>query len=98
MTRGRVASGMALLLLVAVAAAGGWMWRQGPRALTITAGRLPEELVYARSTDDVVNGGVLFTSPTGSPAKVAAIWVHGWGVNFYAPNTRTSAVRWPPAG
>jgi hypothetical protein len=25
-------------------------------------GKLPEQLVYARSADDVVDGGVLFTS------------------------------------
>jgi hypothetical protein len=49
-------------------------------------GKFPEQLVYVRSADDVVDGGVLFTS-TNSPSKpLAIIWVHGWGVNFYAPS------------
>jgi pimeloyl-ACP methyl ester carboxylesterase len=49
-------------------------------------GKFPEQLVYVRSADDVVDGGVLFTS-TGSPSKpLAIIWVHGWGANFYTPS------------
>jgi pimeloyl-ACP methyl ester carboxylesterase len=49
-------------------------------------GKFPEQLVYVRSADDVVDGGVLFTS-TSSPSKpLAVIWVHGWGVNFYTPS------------
>jgi pimeloyl-ACP methyl ester carboxylesterase len=49
-------------------------------------GKFPEQLVYLRSTDDVVDGGVLFTS-TGSPSTpLAIIWVHGWGANFYTPS------------
>jgi len=39
-------------------------------------GKFPERLVYVRSADDVVDGGVLFTS-TSSPSKPLAItWVH----------------------
>jgi pimeloyl-ACP methyl ester carboxylesterase len=50
------------------------------------AGKFPEQLVYVRSADDVVDGGVLFTS-TRSPSKpLAIIWVHGWGANFYTPS------------
>jgi pimeloyl-ACP methyl ester carboxylesterase len=49
-------------------------------------GKFPEQLVYVRSADDVVDGGVLFTS-TSSPSKpLAIIWVHGWGANFYTPS------------
>ena len=49
-------------------------------------GKFPEQLVYVRSSDDVVDGGVLFTS-TRSPSKpLAIIWVHGWGANFYTPS------------
>ena len=49
-------------------------------------GKFPEQLVYVRSADDVVGGGVLFTS-TSSPSKpLAIIWVHGWGANFYTPS------------
>lgn len=72
------------LLLLGLGGAGAWLWRHRPPVLTITAGQLPEQLVYVRSTDDVVNAGVLFTSPQGTRA-VAVIWVHGWGVNFYSP-------------
>jgi pimeloyl-ACP methyl ester carboxylesterase len=48
-------------------------------------GKFPEQLVYARSTDDVVNAGMLFTSTNASGRSVAVIWIHGWGVNFYQP-------------
>ena len=49
-------------------------------------GKFPEQLVYVRSADDVVDGGVLFTS-TSSPSKpLVIIWVHGWGANFYTPS------------
>jgi pimeloyl-ACP methyl ester carboxylesterase len=71
------------VLLVVPAAA--WLWLHRPRSLTITAGQFPEEIVYVQSTDDVVNGGVVFTSPKGTDEAVAVIWVHGWGVNFYSP-------------
>ena len=75
---------LAALLLLALPAAAAWLWLHRPRPLTVAAGQLPEELVYARSTDDVINGGVLFSAPKGTPA-LAVIWVHGWGVNFYSP-------------
>ncbi len=49
-------------------------------------GKFPEQLVFVRSADDVVDGGVLFTS-TRSPSKpLAIISVHGWGANFYTPS------------
>jgi pimeloyl-ACP methyl ester carboxylesterase len=59
--------------------------RVGPRALTVTAGQFPEELVYVRSTDDVVSGGAMFTASKTSAKRVAVIWIHGWGTNFYSP-------------
>ncbi len=49
-------------------------------------GKFPEQLVYVRSADDVVNGGVLFTSPSSPSRSLAIIWVHGWGANFYTPS------------
>lgn len=49
-------------------------------------GKFPEQLVYVRSTDDVVSGGVLFTSPKDAAKPLAVIWVHGWGANFYLPS------------
>jgi hypothetical protein len=50
---------------VAVAGAAGLIWWQqvGPRAAAVTVGKLPEQLVYVRSDDDIVNGGAMFTLP-----------------------------------
>jgi pimeloyl-ACP methyl ester carboxylesterase len=58
-----------------------WM----PGTAGVTPGKFPEELVYARSEDDIVNGGAIFASPMGSATPIAVIWIHGWGVNFYQP-------------
>ena len=61
------------------------LWQKvGPRAVTVSAGKFPEELVYVRSSDDIVNAGALFTSKE-SPKRLAVIWIHGWGTNFYSP-------------
>ncbi len=49
-------------------------------------GRFPEQLVFVRSADDVVSGGVLLTSPKQLSKPLAIIWVHGWGANFYSPS------------
>ena len=49
------------------------------------ARRFSEELVYARSEDDITNGGAFFAPPKQSARPVAVIWIHGWGVNFYYP-------------
>lgn len=63
-----------------------WLWLHRPRPVTVTAGQLPEEIVYVRSTDDVINAGALFTPRSGTaPPAIAVIWVHGWGANFYSP-------------
>ena len=59
--------------------------RYAPRAITVTAGKHPEELVYVRSKDDVINGGMIFNAPRNLARPIAVIWVHGWGVNFYYP-------------
>jgi len=61
-----------------------WM-RYAPRQITVTEGKFPEELVYVRSTDDIVNGGVMFTPSTASATPIAILWIHGWGTNFYSP-------------
>ncbi len=50
-----------------------------------SVGKYPEELVYARSSDDITNGGAFFIPPKESARPIAVIWVHGWGVNFYSP-------------
>lgn len=49
-------------------------------------GKFPEQLVYVRSADDLVDGGVLFTSTSSSLKPLAIIWVHGWGASFYTPS------------
>ena len=62
------------------------VWRQlGLRPVTVSVGRFPEQLVYVRSTDDVVNGGALFTPSKESAKDIAVVWIHGWGTNFYSP-------------
>ncbi|MGI8785260.1 MAG: alpha/beta hydrolase [Acidobacteriota bacterium] len=53
--------------------------------MTVTEGEFPEELVYVRSADDIVNGGAMFTSSKTSAKPLAVIWTHGWGTNFYSP-------------
>jgi pimeloyl-ACP methyl ester carboxylesterase len=62
------------------------LWRAiAPRAIQVTAGKFPEQLVYVRSSDDIVNGGAMFAPPKDSARPIAIIWIHGWGVNFYHP-------------
>ena len=61
------------------------VWRFAPRSVTVTSGQFPEELVYVRSSDDVVNGGVMFKPAANVAKPIAIIWMHGWGVNFYSP-------------
>jgi dienelactone hydrolase len=61
-------------------------WRGcAPRAVTVTPGRFPEELVYVRATDGIHDGGVVFTPPKNAAKPIAIIWIHGWGANFYQP-------------
>ena len=74
------------LLSVFVALAGllAWQW-YGPRRVTVSAGKFPEELVYVRSSDDIVNGGAIFRPPKAVAKPAAVIWVHGWSANFYDP-------------
>ena len=76
---------LALALVLIVLGAGALIWRLAPRAVTVTEGKFPEELVYVRSSDDVVNGGVMFGAPKKASKPMAIIWMHGWGVNFYSP-------------
>jgi pimeloyl-ACP methyl ester carboxylesterase len=51
----------------------------------MSAGKFPEQLVYVRTEDDIIDGGVVFTAPKESAKPTAIIWIHGWGVNFYQP-------------
>jgi pimeloyl-ACP methyl ester carboxylesterase len=56
-----------------------------PRPENQKAGKFPEQLVYVRSDDDIVNGGALFSPPRDSAKPIGIIWIHGWGTNFYYP-------------
>jgi pimeloyl-ACP methyl ester carboxylesterase len=56
-----------------------------PRPERMNPGKFPEQLVYVRTEDDIVHGGIIFTPPKDSAKPVAVIWIHGWGVNFYSP-------------
>jgi pimeloyl-ACP methyl ester carboxylesterase len=51
----------------------------------MSAGKFPEQLVYVRTQDDILNSGVIFAAPKDSAKPVAIILIHGWGVNFYEP-------------
>jgi pimeloyl-ACP methyl ester carboxylesterase len=46
---------------------------------------LPEQIVFAKSSDDILNAGIMFTAKKEIAKPIAVIWVHGWGVNFYSP-------------
>src|SRR5262245_37041492 len=74
-----VVAAIGLVLLVSGFFFGKWLSRRD------STGKYPEELVYARASDDILNGGAFFIPPEESAKPVAVIWVHGWGVNFYSP-------------
>lgn len=74
-----VVSAIALAFLALGFGFGKWYSRRD------SVGKYPEELVHARASDDIVNGGAFFVPPKASTKPVAVIWVHGWGVNFYSP-------------
>jgi pimeloyl-ACP methyl ester carboxylesterase len=83
MTWSKGAAIAAVITLLATAVA--LRQRFAPRAVTVTAGTGPEELVYVRSSDDIIDGGAIFMPPNTSAKPIAIIWTHGWGVNFYSP-------------
>jgi hypothetical protein len=76
--------GIGAALAVLVTAFVVWQ-RVGPRAVTLTTGQFPEELVYFRSSDEVMNAGAMFTASKTSSKRLAVIWMHGSGANFYSP-------------
>ncbi len=62
------------------------VWRaRMPRPEKMFPGKFPEQIVYVRSSDDIVDAGTIFTPPKDSAKPMAVIWIHGWGVNFYQP-------------
>lgn len=49
-------------------------------------GKFAEQIVQVQSKDDIVDSGALFAPPKDVAKPIAVIWIHGGGVNFYAPN------------
>src|SRR6266851_1440627 len=83
MTRRRLITIAAVLTLLGTSFL---LWRRcAPRPENQRAGKFPEQLVYVRSKDNIVNGGVIFAPPKDSAKPIAIIWIHGWGANFYYP-------------
>src|SRR5258708_39129097 len=76
------------ILGLAVLAGGDFLIRLGfaPLPENQKPGKFPEELVFVRSKDDVVSGGVVFTAPKETAKPMAVVWIHGWGANFYLPS------------
>ena len=83
-------TGRRTIVIVALAALltnGYLLWRVLiPRPERIPVGKFPEKLVYARASDEIVDAGVIFLPPKELTKPTAVIWIHGWGVNFYAPS------------
>ena len=80
----KIARAAAILLVLATGAVLVWM-RTRPLPENQRIGSLPEKVVFVRSSDDVVSGGVAFSPAKQTTKPVAIIWIHGWGANFYSP-------------
>ncbi len=80
-------SRVTLIALLAVLTGGAFLIgrKVGHRPEDQKPGKFPEQLVYARTKDDVVDAGMLFSPPKEVAKLIAVIWIHGWGVNFYSP-------------
>jgi pimeloyl-ACP methyl ester carboxylesterase len=81
----RLVLGIAAAILIAGAFGAGLLTR-GLRPENQKPGKFPEQIMYVRSSDDVVSAGVMFSPPQTQSKGLAVIWVHGWGVNFYLPS------------
>src|SRR5215471_5442365 len=62
-----------------------WL-RRAPHPENQKPGKFPETLVFARSNDDVVSSGMIFTPPKEKSKPIAVVWIPGWGANFYLPS------------
>jgi pimeloyl-ACP methyl ester carboxylesterase len=73
-------------LLAVLGTAAFLFWRRHiPHPETVATGKFPEQIVYVRTNDDIVEAGATFTPPKDLAKPIAVIWIHGWGVNFYQP-------------
>ncbi len=55
------------------------------KIISVNNATLSEEIAFVKSSDDIVSGGVIFNAKETKAKRIAVIWVHGWGVNFYSP-------------
>ena len=53
--------------------------------VNVKSATLPEQLVFAKSGDDILNAGLIFNAKKEIAKPIAILWIHGWGVNFYSP-------------
>ena len=51
-----------------------------------TRSRVREELVTARTEDDIVQSGLLVTPSSPARRPIAVLWIHGTAQNFYFPS------------
>ena len=82
-----LATGVALALIGTVA-------RTGQVNATGAREQLPkvtEELVHVRTSDGILNGGVVIAPADQSAQPIAVIWIHGSTANFYEPTYVTIA-------
>src|SRR5260370_16949165 len=85
MTRRRLITIAAVLTLLGTSFL---LWRRcAPRPENQRAGKFPEQLVYVRSKDNIVNGGVIFAPPKDLAKPIAIILIPGLGANFYHPTS-----------
>lgn len=77
---------MLIFAVTALLATGYLLWRVLMQPGRIAIGKYPEKLVYVRSSDDLVDAGVIFLPPKELTKSTAVLWIHGWGVNFYVPS------------
>jgi pimeloyl-ACP methyl ester carboxylesterase len=81
----RFVVGIAGAMLIAGAFGAGLLMRPA-RPENQKPGKFPEQILYVRSSDDVINAGVMFSPAETQSKPLAVIWVHGWGANFYLPS------------
>ena len=81
----RFVVGIAGAMLIAGAFGAGLLMRPA-RPENQKPGKFPERILYVRSSDDVINAGVMFSPAETQSKPLAVIWVHGWGANFYLPS------------
>src|SRR5450631_3796142 len=79
----RIFSVFSILLILAL---GAFIYLKGfKNNINVKNATLPEQIVFTKSNDDVLNAGVMFSAKKEVAKTIAVILVHGWGINFYSP-------------